>query len=129
LAEVSGRNFLAKSRRRIIEVSKKLKLIVHAAEEKKASDIVVLQMQEGSGFTDYFVVCSGTSNTQMKVIVEEIQKRLKRAGLSTGRNEADKGAFWFLLDCGDIICHIFSQDARRFYDLEHLWSHASRLKV
>src|SRR5690242_13296616 len=102
---------------------------IAACVEKKAEDISVLQMEKDSGaFTDYFVVCSGTNPRQIQAISDEVEERLKKAGLRAAHVEGYKQAEWVLLDYVDFVVHVFSPQARKYYDLERLWKAARRLE-
>ena len=95
-----------------------------AAESKKAVRLVVLDLRDVSGFTDYFVICSGANSRQIQAIAEEIEMQLKRGGRYALGIEGYEHAEWILADYGDFIVHVFSEPARAFYDLERLWRHA-----
>src|SRR6202158_2219712 len=102
---------------------------IHACQEKKAEQITVLELEQGSGaFTDYFVVCNGTNPRQVQAIADEVETRLKKAGLWPNQVEGYKQAEWVLLDYFDFVVHIFSEKARKFYDLERLWKSARRIE-
>jgi ribosome-associated protein len=98
---------------------------VEAAQEKQAADITVLKLS--GAFADYFVLASGHSQPQIKAIVESIERRLDEHGVRLMHREAKPGAEWLLLDYGDFVVHIFSERARRYYDLERLWRTAQRI--
>ncbi len=99
-----------------------------AAEEKKAEDVTVLELDKASGgFTDYFVICSGSNPRQIQAISDEVEQRLSRAGLRPTHIEGYKQADWVLLDYVDFVVHVFSQKARNFYNLERLWKSAKQL--
>src|SRR5215475_11387636 len=101
---------------------------VKAIESKKGEDIAILEMDRSSGaFTDYFVVCSGTNPRQIQAIADDIQKQLAEVGQRPNSVEGYNQAEWVLLDYVDFVLHIFSERARRFYDLERLWKSARRL--
>jgi len=102
---------------------------IHACQEKKAEEISILELEKGSGaFTDYFVVCSGTNPRQIQAIADEVEQRLRNAGLRPTHSEGYKQADWVLLDYVDFVVHIFSEKARKYYDLERLWKSAKRLE-
>ena len=102
---------------------------INACVEKKAEDVAILEMEKGSGaFTDYFVVCSGTNPRQIQAISDEVEQRLEKIGLHSVHIEGYKQAEWVLLDYVDFVVHIFSQKARKYYDLERLWKAARRLE-
>jgi ribosome-associated protein len=103
---------------------------VSAAQDKKAEEIAILELEKNSGaFTDYFVVCSGSNPRQVEAIAEEIELRLKRAGQYPAHVEGYKQAEWVLLDYSDFVVHVFVEKARRYYDLERLWKSAKRLEA
>jgi ribosome-associated protein len=102
---------------------------ITACEEKQAERITILELEQGSGaFTDYFVVCSGTNPRQVQAIADEVEERLEKDGLRSTHIEGYKQAEWILLDYIDFVVHVFSEKARKFYDLEHLWKSAKRLE-
>lgn len=102
---------------------------VKAVDSKKGEDIAILEMDRASGaFTDYFVVCSGTNPRQIQAIADEVEKQLADVGVRPNSLEGYNQAEWVLLDYVDFVVHIFSERARRFYDLERLWKSARRLK-
>jgi ribosome-associated protein len=79
--------------------------------------------------TDYFVVCTGANDRQVKTIAEEVEKRLKEAGLRPIGREGDREAVWVLLDFGEVVVHVFQPQEREFYRLEKLWSTAPRVEL
>lgn len=101
---------------------------VKAIEGKKGEDVVILEMDKSSGaFTDYFVVCSGTNPRQIQAIADDVQKNMAEAGQRPNSVEGYTQAEWVLLDYVDFVLHIFSERARKFYDLERLWKSARKL--
>jgi ribosome-associated protein len=101
---------------------------VKAIEGKKGEDIVILEMDKSSGaFTDYFVVCSGTNPRQIQAIADDVEKQMAEAGQRPNSVEGYTQAEWVLLDYVDFVLHIFSERARKFYDLERLWKSARKL--
>jgi ribosome-associated protein len=103
---------------------------INACQDKKAEEIAILELDQESGaFTDYFLVCSGSNPRQVQAIADEVELRLKKdAGLYANNVEGYKQAEWVLLDYVDFVVHVFSEKARRFYDLERLWKSAKRLE-
>jgi ribosome-associated protein len=103
---------------------------INACIDKKAEEITILELEKGSGaFTDYFVVCSGTNPRQVQAIAEEVETRLeKKMGMRVNHMEGYKQAEWVLLDYVDFVVHVFSEKARKFYELERLWKSAKRLE-
>jgi ribosome-associated protein len=101
---------------------------IAACQEKKAEEITILELEQGSGaFTDYFVVCSGGNPRQIQTIADEVEVRLERTGMRVTHIEGYKQAEWILLDYVDFVVHVFSEKARKFYDLERLWKSAKRV--
>src|SRR5438034_6054943 len=102
---------------------------ISACQEKKAEEITVLELEKDSGaFTDYFVVCSGTNPRQIQAISDEVEERLNKAGMRPTHVEGYKQAEWVLLDYVDFVVHVFSEKARKYYDLERLWKSAKVLE-
>lgn len=102
---------------------------VRAAEEKKALNIVVLDLRELASFTDYFIIASGTNIRQVQAIADEVVDQLKKCGRRASRVEGYSTAEWVLVDYGDFVLHVFEDKARKFYDLERLWREAVRVEV
>jgi ribosome-associated protein len=101
---------------------------VRAIEGKKGEDVVILEMDKSSGaFTDYFIVCSGTNPRQIQAIADDVQKQMAEAGQRPNSVEGYSQAEWVLLDYVDFVLHVFSERARKFYDLERLWKSARKL--
>jgi len=99
-----------------------------AADAKLGADTVILDMADVLGITGAFVISSGQNDRQVRAIVEEVEQRLKeRGGPAPDRIEGLDDARWVLMDYGDFIVHVFLDEARSFYDLEHLWSDVPRL--
>ena len=95
-----------------------------ALEDKKARDIKVLRTTEQTVLADYFVICNGTSSTHIKALVDEVDKQLSEAGEPPVRREGLRSDIWVLMDFGGVIVHVFTDEARKFYNLERLWSDA-----
>jgi ribosome-associated protein len=111
------------------QLKKQVTAAIQACLEKKAEELSVLEMEKGSGaFTDYFVLCSGTNPRQIQAIADEVELRLKHAGLRPTHIEGYNQAEWVLIDYVDFVVHVFSEKARKFYDLERLWKSAKRLQ-
>jgi len=112
------------------ELKQQVTAAIQACLEKKAEELSILEMEKGSGaFTDYFVLCSGTNPRQVQAIADEVEMRLKNANVRPAHIEGYKQAEWVLLDYTDFVVHVFSEKARKFYDLERLWKTAKRLEV
>ncbi len=111
------------------DLKKQVSEAISACLEKKAEELTLLELEQGTGaFTDYFVICSGTNPRQIQAISDEVELRLKRAGLYPNNIEGHKQAEWVLIDYVDFVVHIFSESARRYYDLERLWKSAKKLE-
>ncbi|HLM58046.1 MAG TPA: ribosome silencing factor [Pyrinomonadaceae bacterium] len=103
---------------------------LHAAGEKKALDLVVLDLRPVAQFTDFFLIASGTNVRQVQAIADAVVEDLKKKHHARpARVEGYNAAEWVLLDYGDFILHVFEEKARRFYDLERLWRDAARVPV
>jgi len=112
------------------ELKQQVAAAIQACLEKKAEELSILEMEKGSGaFTDYFVLCSGTNPRQVQAIADEVELRLKTTDIRPAHVEGYKQAEWILLDYVDFVVHVFSEKARKFYDLERLWKTAKRLEV
>lgn len=85
--------------------------------------------EQASGFTDYFVVCSGSNPRQVQAIADDIDRQLSAAGVEPKHKEGYNQADWVLLDYVDFVVHVFSESARKFYDLERLWKSAKRVEL
>ncbi|MGH9903891.1 MAG: ribosome silencing factor, partial [Pyrinomonadaceae bacterium] len=110
-------------------LDERLLTALHAAGDKKALDLVVLDLRAVASFTDYFLIASGTNARQVQAVADEVAERLKKQGIRSARVEGYKAAEWVLLDYGDFIVHVFEEKARRFYDLERLWRDAARVPL
>lgn len=113
-----------------MEPSSAVLLAADAAHAKAAEDTVVLDMSEALGVVDAFVITSGRNQRQVRTIVEEVERRLRHGEepLRPVRVEGLADATWVLMDYGDFIVHVFLEEARRYYDLEHLWARAPRMR-
>jgi ribosome-associated protein len=111
------------------DLKKQVTAAIQACLDKKAEELTILEMEKGSGaFTDYFVLCSGTNPRQVQAIADEVELRLKTAGIRPAHVEGYKQAEWILVDYVDFVVHVFSEKARKFYDLERLWKTATKLE-
>ena len=103
---------------------------IRAAHDRQAVDVVVLDLRKAGGFTDYFVICTGTNPRQINAIADAVDAALRhdmgeRPALAEGANRSE----WILLDYFDFVVHVFSRDCRTFYDLERLWGSAERYAI
>lgn len=106
-----------------------VKLIVKLLDSKKATDIEVLEIGNLTTLGDYFVIASGSSNTQVKTLSGEIEDKLTEQGVEPKRVEGENSAVWILMDYGDVIVHLFHRDTRDYYCLERLWADAGKADV
>src|SRR3954451_24513430 len=112
------------------DLKKQVAAAIQACLDKKAEELSILEMEKGSGaFTDYFVLCSGTNPRQVQAIADEVELSLKKTGLRPTHVEGYTQAEWVLIDYVDFVVHVFSEKARKFYDLERLWKSARRLEA
>jgi ribosome-associated protein len=112
-----------------MSAEEKTALSSRAAADKKALDVVVLDMHEASSITDYFLICSGGSARQVQAIADAIEEQMRRLGVASLGLEGYRDARWILMDYGDVIVHVFAQDTRDFYDLERLWANAPKIDL
>lgn len=101
----------------------------HFLSEKKEHDVEVLEITDLTVLADYFVICTGTSSTQVRSLAEEVEFRLSELGIEPHHIEGHRSTSWVLLDYSSVIVHVFYKDSREFYRLEHLWADAKRLEL
>lgn len=100
-----------------------------AADDKKATDIRVLDISTISIICDYFLICTGRSSTQVQAVAEHIEEKLQEAGVKPMRIEGFREGSWILLDYGDVVIHVFQEMERDFYNLERLWGDAQVVEM
>lgn len=110
-----------------LEPSEVAQLIVEVASENLAADIVMLDLRGLASFTDYFVVMSADSSRLIQALENEIATTMKQAKLNIHRREGSAATGWVLMDCSDVIVHIFSPEEREFFGLERLWARAPQV--
>ncbi|MBN1475667.1 ribosome silencing factor [Candidatus Sumerlaeota bacterium] len=108
----------------IIETETKIRLITEASEAMKAADLLILDLRGVSTFTDFFVLATVASRTQLRAILREIRRRLKEAGDIPVRCDGEDSDHWAVMDLGDIVIHVFDAETRVRYSLERLWGDA-----
>lgn len=104
-----------------------LRIALAAADSKKAHDLLALDITGIASFTNYFLFCTGDNSRQMQAIADEVEKRLRVEGIRPAHVEGYQNSEWILMDYIDLVVHIFSKEARAFYDLERLWRDGKRL--
>jgi ribosome-associated protein len=119
----------AEKRRKTTRVPRQVELAIRAAEDKKAVDMVILDLRKAAGFTDYFVICSGTNPRQIRAIADAATEALSAEGARPAHVEGYERSEWILLDYFDFIVHIFTPETRQFYGLERLWGNAERIEI
>ncbi len=105
------------------------KKIVEILDEMKAADIKLLKIDEISSLGDYFIISSGTSATAVKAQSDKVEIKLKELGIMPLKVEGYRSTGWILIDYGSIVVHIFTQEAREFYDLDRLWKDAQVIEI
>ena len=108
----------------IVDTPARVREAVAAAEDRKAVDLRVLHLEKVSDFTDFFLICSGTSERQVQAIADAVQERMREGQVRPLHVEGFNRGQWVLLDYGDFVVHIFQEEPRRFYSLERLWGDA-----
>ena len=106
-----------------------LRIALEAIEGKKAVDVVVLDISGIASFSDYFIICSGTSSRQIQAVADEVEKRMRENGARPEHIEGYANAEWVLLDFLDFVVHVFSKSARSYYDLERLWRDGTPMDI
>ena len=112
-----------------LTLAEKTRLCALAADSRKAEDIVVLDVQQLSSVADHFLICSGSSDRQVRAITDAIAEELTQHGEKPLAMEGYQKGTWILIDCADLIVHVFDDATRRFYGLERLWYRAPRVEV
>ena len=97
-------------------------IAVRALDDKKGKEIKLIRIDKITTLAEYFVICTGSSNTQINALCDEVEKRLPEAGEEPLHREGYRGGTWVLLDYGCVVVHVFNDEARKFYSLEHLWA-------
>ena len=107
-----------------LDTAQRVREAVAAAEDRKALDLKVLHLQKISDFTDYFMICSGTSERQVQAIADAVQEKLRELRVRPLHVEGYNRGQWVLIDYGDLVVHVFQEEPRRHYALERLWGDA-----
>lgn len=112
-----------------MDVEEMVTICVNASLEKKAKDIVVMEVKAISSFADYFLICSGASNRHVQAIATAIEEKMRAAGYLPRGIEGETAGTWILIDYYDVVIHVFYSPLRVFYDLEGLWSEAPVIRI
>ena len=104
-------------------------IAARALDDKKARDVKILKTAEQTVIADYFVICNGTSSTHIKALVDEVDRKLSEAGEPPIRREGLRSDIWVLMDFGSVIVHVFTDEARKLYNLERLWSDSEEVPL
>jgi ribosome-associated protein len=115
-------------RRKVVRVPAQVERAARAADDKKAQDLVILDLRKAAGFTDFFVICSGTNPRQIRAIADSVMEALAATGTKPAHVEGYDRSEWVLLDYFDFIVHVFAPETRQFYGLERLWGSAERVE-
>jgi ribosome-associated protein len=113
----------------LINVKKMAAVAAGAADSKNASDLVILNVNRLTSIADYFVICSAGSTPQLRAIADEVERLLAAEGERPIHIEGYSEANWILMDYGSVVVHVFRQETREFYSLEHLWADAPRVDI
>lgn len=106
-----------------------IQLAANACDDKRADDIVALEMKEVSLMADYFLICHGSNERQVQAIARSIKESVEELDINVYRMEGFEHARWILVDLGDVVCHVFHKDERSYYNLERLWGDASKVEL
>lgn len=104
-------------------------LLAKTLDSKKGQDIKVLKTQELTTLCDYFVLCTATSNTQIKAMSDACEEAAEKQGEQAHHVEGHRGGTWLLMDFSSVVVHVFTDEARKFYDLERLWGDAQAVDL
>lgn len=110
-------------------IKEKAEKIAKLLDDKKASDIKILEIGKVSTIADYFVICTCTSDTQLRACVDEVEEKMREAGYEPAHIEGYRSGTWILMDYSDVVAHVFMEETRNFYDVERLWNDASEVEL
>ena len=111
-----------------MQAEKKCEIIVKALDSKKGLDIQLIKVSDITALTEYFVLATGTSSTQVRALAEEAEFQMSQAGVEPHHTEG-KSTGWILLDYGDVVVHVLNEQSREFYDLERLWADGEKIDI
>ncbi len=113
----------------MLNAKEMIAVAVKALDDKKGKDLKVLYTADQTTLADYFIICNGSSNTQVRALAEAVEEALSKAGEEPHHIEGHRGGQWTLLDYSAVVIHIFTEEGREFYDLERLWSDADPVDI
>jgi ribosome-associated protein len=113
----------------MLNAKEMIAVAVKALDDRKCKDLKVLYTADQTTLADYFVICNGTSNTQVRALAEAVEEAMSKAGEEPHHIEGHRGGQWTLLDYSAVVIHIFTEEGRQFYDLERLWSDAQPVDI
>ena len=113
----------------MLNAKEMIAVAVKALDDKKGKDLKVLYTADQTTLADYFIICNGASNTQVRALAEAVEEALYKAGEEPHHIEGHRGGQWTLLDYSAVVIHIFTEEGREFYDLERLWSDADPVDI
>jgi len=105
------------------------KTIANLTIDKKAHDVIIIELKEVASFTDYFVICSADSDTQVKAITDFVLDELRKEDVHVWRSEGYESLNWVLLDFVDVVCHVFHKNTRSYYNIEKIWGDAKKEEI
>ncbi len=120
---------MSKKKLTLDDIGRELGVAIEASQEKKAGDVVVLDLRGLASFTDFFLLCTGNSNRQLKTIADAVEEKLRKIRVKPNHLEGYPHGDWLLMDYVDFVVHLFTPGSRSHYDLERLWGDAARLAV
>lgn len=112
-----------------MESNELIQVVAEACDDKRAEDIIALDMNQVSLVADYFLICHANNERQVQAIARSIKSSMDEQGIGVSRIEGLEQARWILVDVGDVVCHIFHKDERTYYNLERLWGDAARVTL
>ena len=113
----------------MLKANELAKIAALAMDEKLGKNIAVMHTTDVTVLADYFVICTANSTSHIKSLIDIIEFRMEEVGEPAHKREGDRNSGWILLDFGCVICHVFMEEAREFYDLERLWADAERIEI
>ena len=113
----------------MLDPKEMIAIAVKALDNKKGKDIKVLHTADQTTLADYFIICNGTSNTQVRALSEAVEEAMSKAGEEPHHIEGHRGGQWTLMDYSAVVVHVFTEEGREFYGLERLWSDAGPVDI